>query len=72
MKQVTFDLDRNSVVETFSSDDYDRRMIDSILVRKCRNQVSFYEWFSVVQELQKYKSQEMIVHPMSLQNTSIQ
>jgi hypothetical protein len=59
----------NSVVtihETYSSDEYDRLPIDSILYLKSFNRVSVDEWNDIIKQLLYYKKYEMIVHISSL------
>ena len=65
-KQVSFDLEQNTVHEMYSADEYDRYPIDSILYLKCYNRVSQQEWSEVMQELERYKFHEMLVHKDSI------
>ena len=65
-KRVSFDESRNRTYQTFSSDSYNRKPIDSILYRKCCNKVSAEEWLAMQQELHQYILTEMTVHISSL------
>lgn len=67
-KVVSFNLNDNTIHETYSSDTYDRSVIDSILYRKAYNRVSDAEWQEVLMSLNKYKIEEMISHKDSLHN----
>jgi len=58
-----------TVHSTYSSDEYDRFIIDSILYMWCLKRVSTEEWLQVFIELNSYKMNEMIVHKYSIQNT---
>lgn len=69
MKRVHFNIDI-SIIETYSSEEYDRSQIDSILYLKCYNRISHIEWQKELEELYNYKSKEMIVHKKSIQNTN--
>ena len=66
-KRVTWALDKNIVHETFSSLEYDRHSIDSILYQKAYNRISHSEWMKVFVDLNNYKKYEMVVHEKSLQ-----
>lgn len=70
-KKVQFDLSKNQVYETYSGDQYDRYQIDSVIIRRCYNRVSDMEWLQVLRSLNDFKSNEMVVHKMSLKNTTI-
>lgn len=65
-RHVTFNLDQNTVHETYSDDEYDRHSIDSILYLKCYNRVSQQEWCQMLEELERYKFHEMLVHKDSV------
>lgn len=56
------------VVETYSSEDYDRLQIESILYRRCYNRVSTADWIQVFVDLDAYKLNEMLVHKSSIKN----
>jgi len=48
--------------ETYSTQEYDRYMIDSILYQRSFNRISDNEWCDILNELLNYKRNEMIVH----------
>lgn len=70
-KTVSFNLDNNIVFETYSKDDYDRRQIYSTLWRKAYNRITFQEWRSIYESLNKFKCEEMIIHKDSIGNINI-
>lgn len=70
MKRVKFNTDNISIIETYSSDEYDRSQIDSILYLKCYNRISHLEWQREIEQLYSYKTKEMIVHKQSINNTT--
>lgn len=61
-KHCTFNDNINTTYETYSSEEYDRHCIDSILYQKVYNKISDYEWTSLLLELTHYKNKEMVVH----------
>ena len=61
-KHCTFNDGINIIYETYSSEEYDRHSIDSILYQKLYNRISDYEWLLLVSELNTYKKKEMIIH----------
>lgn len=65
---VGFCLESNITHATYSSDEYDRHVIDSILYLKCMNRVPEKEWHAVFQELNEFKLTEMVTHKDSLHN----
>lgn len=67
-KKITF-AENPVFYITYSSDEYDRSSIDSLLYRKCFNRVSHYQWLFALRELDYYKTSIMIVHKSSLCNT---
>ncbi len=67
-KRVQFDSSKNTVHETYSSHEYDRHQIDSVLYQKCYNMISPSEWCEIISELNKYKLVEMLVHKRSTSN----
>ena len=68
-KSVIFNLDKNETHETYSSDDYLRYQIDSILYRRgYSNSVSDQEWDNVYITLDIYKLYEMKTHKDSFHN----
>lgn len=66
IKIVTFNLNINNIFYTYSSQEYDRLPIDSILLKKISNKISEKEWMQNRNALLKYKYCEMIVHKDSL------
>jgi len=71
MKSVQFNLDNTIFYDTYSSEEYDRYPIDSILYLKCYNKVSDFDWTNMLENLNLFKICEMIVHKNSLNNTRI-
>lgn len=71
IKTVKFDLDKNSVYITYSSEDYDRSTIDCILKMKLYGKISIQEWELIWIELNKYKMTEMINHIQSITNIKL-
>lgn len=70
-KNVTFNLANNTIIYTFSKEEYDRRQIDSVLKQRLNNKITIEEWRKVYEELWIYKSKEMVVHVKSLKNTTL-
>uniref|UniRef100_A0A6C0DX18 Uncharacterized protein n=1 Tax=viral metagenome TaxID=1070528 RepID=A0A6C0DX18_9ZZZZ len=70
MKRVQFNIDNISIIETYSSDEYDRSQIDSILYLKCYNRISHIQWQKEKEQLYEYKTKEMIVHKQSIKNST--
>jgi hypothetical protein len=68
-KQVSFKQNNETFV-TYSSEEYDRFPIDSVLYRKSYNRISNEEWRSIFINLDLYKLYEMRVHKDSLNNNS--
>lgn len=68
-KSVSFNLSNETFV-TYSSQEYDRFQIDSVLYRKNYNRISEEEWRSIFINLDLYKLYEMRVHKDSLTNNS--
>lgn len=66
--RVRFDLSKNEMYETYSTVEYDRLPIDSILYRKCLNKITHRQWRDIIQSLNIYKTTEMIVHNNSIHN----
>jgi hypothetical protein len=66
IKSVEFNLNNNKLFYTYSNTEYDRKPIDSILLKKMSNQISEMEWVQHKNSLLKYKYCEMIVHKDSL------
>lgn len=71
MKSVTFNENNNKIYITYSSLDYDRFQIDSILYQKGYRRISNEDWINIFILLNKYKCNEMIVHKDSIKNTSL-
>ena len=71
-KKVTFDLDSNTIFETYSKIDYNRNQTNSLMYRRYYklNEVSDIEkeWFQMQDEMDRYKLKEMIVHINSIHN----
>jgi hypothetical protein len=68
-KSVVFNLDKNETQETYSSDEYDRFQIDSVLYRRgYANLVSDQEWSNIYITLDIYKLYEMKTHKDSFHN----
>lgn len=68
-KSVLFNLEMNKTYVTYSSDDYLRYPIDSILYRRgYSNLVSDEEWNNVYITLDLYKLYEMKTHKDSFHN----
>jgi hypothetical protein len=55
--------------DTYSSEDYDRTIIDGLLYRRMKNIISHQEYVREMELLRLYKIHEMRVHRMSLSNT---
>ena len=70
-KQVSFNLTKNIVHQTYSKKDYDRGQIDSTLYLYCYGRITQVQWIRVLWDLNEFKSKEMIVHIDSLHNTKI-
>lgn len=70
-KKVTFNLEKNKIYQTYSSIEYDRHQIDSTLYLFSLKRISQNEWFDMMHELNKYKTNEMQVHIDSIHNTKI-
>lgn len=70
-KSVNFNLNKNTIHEVYSEDEYDRHQIDSILYLKCYKRINQNEWSDIFIKLNYYKMEEMIVHKESLKNTKL-
>jgi hypothetical protein len=70
-KRVTFQLEKNQIHTTYSSEEYDRHVIDSILYMRGYRKVSDEEWSNIFVELNNYKTTQMIVHKDSIQNIKL-
>lgn len=71
MKKVKFNLNKNIQYTTYSSDEYSRCPIDSVLYLKSYNKISDTEWKIIMFQLNEYKLNEMIVHKDSIRNIKI-
>ena len=69
LKNVKFNLEKNSIHLAYSIDEYDRCQIDSILYLKSYNRITDKEWDEIFNNLNYYKTQEMIVHKESIKHT---
>ena len=65
-KRVTFNIAKNTILTTYSSDEYDRKSIDSLAYLRTLQRISQNEWNSIMHDLNNYKMNEMIVHKDSL------
>lgn len=61
LKKVRFN-DNLYIYATYSSSEYNRLSIDSILYRRSYKRVSDEEWKNMIEELLFFKNYEMIVH----------
>jgi hypothetical protein len=68
---VHFDLSKNTYHIMHSSDEYDRKPITSILIRKLQNQITLAKWCTIFKKLNDFKLNEMVVHQKSLHNLHI-
>lgn len=64
-KKVKFD-DNIITYVTYSSIEYDRYCIDSILYQRCYKRISDQEWQDMLNDLFHYKTYDMIVHVLSI------
>jgi len=55
---------------TYSSDEYSRDQIDSLLYRKAYRRVSEEKFYNSLLQLDMYKLYEMVVHADSFKNNS--
>ncbi len=67
-KTVRFNDSNNLVLKTYSSDEYDRSTINSILKYKLQNKITNEEWIKVFITLDLYKLYDMVVHRDSISN----
>lgn len=70
-KHVSFNLDKNEILNTYSPDEYDRTSIDSILYLKSLQRLNQNEWNNIITELNNFKMNEMISHKDSISNIKI-
>jgi hypothetical protein len=71
IKTVKFDLEKNTIHEVYSSDDYNRQQIHSMMYLKSFGKISSIEWTHMLIEINIYKIIEMSVHNDSVMNTKI-
>jgi hypothetical protein len=71
IKNVKFDLDRNNIYITYSSEDYDRTTIDCILKMKLYGKVTIQDWDQIWIDMNRYKTTEMINHKNSINNIKL-
>lgn len=67
MKKVSFS-NKIVVLPTYSSKEYNRYQIDSILYQKSINRITLEEWNKIHATLNMYKMFDMVIHPQSLKN----
>lgn len=58
--KVQFDLD--NIIINYTYENYDRSPIDSVIYLKSYNKIGSLEWASIIDELNKYKVHEMVLH----------
>lgn len=68
---VRFDLSKNQTFDMYSNCEYNRYPIDSILYLRCYRKVSDTDWRTIMDNLNYYKTTEMIVHRDSVHNTRL-
>lgn len=71
MKHVTFNLEYNTEYDAYSSCEYDRIPIPSILYLKYSKKLSDEEWYSELEKINIFKKYEMIIHKSSICNTKL-
>jgi hypothetical protein len=71
IKTVKFDIEKNHIYITYSSEDYDRSTIDCILKMKLYGRVTAQEWEQIWIDLNEYKTTEMIHHKTSINNIKL-
>lgn len=69
MKKVSFNLNKNINHTTYSSCEYHRFPIDSVIYLRSYKRISDKEWREIIDDLNKYKLTEMIIHKDSITNT---
>jgi hypothetical protein len=67
-KSVSFNTDSNKVYYTYSSVEYDRYQIDTTVGYK---KITCSQLMEIYAEVNRYKTQEMKVHPSSKMNTRL-
>lgn len=71
MKHVAFNLELNTISETYSSCEYDRVPDLSLALKRRNNLLSDNEWNSELEKLNVFKTHEMVVHKGSICNTKL-
>ena len=71
MKHVTFNLELNTISDTYSQEEYDRFPNSCLLLKRRTNQLSDNEWNSELEKINIFKTREMVVHKMSICNTKL-
>ncbi len=71
MKSVRFNLNENKICETYSTSEYDREPICSVLNLYKYNKIDLEEWKDIFIKLNLFKIREMIVHNNSICNTRL-
>ncbi len=71
MKRVIIEEENNKSYTTYSSIEYDRFQIESIIYMKSYNRITPTEWKKLFIELNEYKLNEMISHEDSVKNIQI-
>jgi hypothetical protein len=61
-KKLCFNTTINQTYETYSSDEYDRHGIDSVMYRKSFKKITDKQFLDIYKQLYFYKKHEMIVH----------
>jgi hypothetical protein len=71
IKNVKFNLEKNTIHEVHSANEYNRNQIESIMYLKLFGKITLFEWTQVLNEINMYKLIEMQVHNDSVTNTRI-
>ena len=71
IKNVKFNLEKNTIHEVNSENEYNRNQIESIMYLKLFGKITLFEWTQVLNEINMYKLIEMQVHNDSVTNTRI-
>jgi hypothetical protein len=70
-KKVNFNLSKNTYHTTYSSSEYNRSQIDSTIYLYCYKRITDKEMNTIINDLNIFKSKEMIIHIDSIQNTKL-
>ena len=54
MKGVSFNIEKNTVHDTYAVDEYDRCSIDSTLYLRCLKRIDDCEWMDILKDLNIY------------------